>query len=192
MRTKTPSQTDKILQAAAQLFGTQRFHEVRMDDIADAAMVGKGTLYRYFKDKDELYLAVLKWDSQQFLDRLHDVVDYEATATGQIVAMVRAIIAHFDEQPHLLALIQRAEIALSPELSLPWQQARVELVQMVMDVFERGERGGEFRVSDPELSALLLLGGLRSVIRFGPNPRPPDLPEIIVRGFLEGAGSYGR
>ena len=34
MRTRTSEQKEKILAAASQLFGTQRFHEVRMDDIA--------------------------------------------------------------------------------------------------------------------------------------------------------------
>src|SRR5262245_18615534 len=56
VRTKTPQQADKMLNAAARLFGTQRFHEVRMEDIAAEAAVGKGTIYRYFSDKDELYL----------------------------------------------------------------------------------------------------------------------------------------
>ena len=59
MRTKTPHLADRMLLAAARLFGTQRFHEVRMDDIAAEAEVSKGTLYRYFKDKDELYLALV-------------------------------------------------------------------------------------------------------------------------------------
>ena len=60
MRSKTPLQAEKILAAAAQLFATHRFHEARMEDIAALAEVGKGTLYRYFKDKEELYLALLQ------------------------------------------------------------------------------------------------------------------------------------
>ena len=60
MRTKTAQQADKVLDAAARLFGTQRFHEVRMEDIAAEATVGKGTLYRYFNDKEELFVALLE------------------------------------------------------------------------------------------------------------------------------------
>ena len=59
MRCKTAEQADKVLDAAAQLFGLRRFHEVRMEDIAAEAEVGKGTLYRYFADKEELYLGLL-------------------------------------------------------------------------------------------------------------------------------------
>ena len=56
---RRPSRLEKILIAAARLFATHRFHEVRMEDIAAAVCAGKGTLYRYFKDKEELYLALL-------------------------------------------------------------------------------------------------------------------------------------
>ena len=48
-----------MLAAAARLFGSQRFHEVRMEDIAAEAAVAKGTLYRYFADKEQLYRAML-------------------------------------------------------------------------------------------------------------------------------------
>ena len=58
MRAKSPEQVDRMLDAAARLFGAHRFHEVRMEDVAAAAEVGKGTLYRYFRDKEELYLAL--------------------------------------------------------------------------------------------------------------------------------------
>jgi AcrR family transcriptional regulator len=191
VRTKTSCQADKILQAAAHLFGRQRFHEVRMDDIADAADVGKGTLYRYFQDKDELYLGVLRWQSDQFLTRVHAAIDQEMHATAQLVSQVRVVIDYFDEHPHLLLLIQRAEVNLSEDQTMPWQQTRTELTRLTLEVFRKGELGGEFKVSEPELAALILLGGLRSVIRFGKIPRPPDLPERIVRGFLEGVQHYG-
>jgi TetR/AcrR family fatty acid metabolism transcriptional regulator len=190
VRTKTVSHADKILQAAAQLFGSQRFHEVRMDDIADLAEVGKGTLYRYYKDKDELYLGVLRWESEQYLARIRQVLDEAMTATHQLIALVGAIIEYFDEHPHLFALIQRAEVSLPPEQAFPWQQTRMDTVGLVLELLRTGEANGEFQTSDAELATLLLLGGLRSIIRFGKTPRDPDLYEKIVHGFLEGIRHY--
>src|SRR5262249_60942668 len=100
----------KMLDAAAKLFGSQRFHEVRMEDIATEAVVGKGTLYRYFKDKQELYDALLKRASDQLLGRLHEALDHTDQPRAQLEALVTAIIDFFDEQPHLSDLIQRAEV----------------------------------------------------------------------------------
>jgi AcrR family transcriptional regulator len=44
-----------ILQAAEKLFAARRFGEVKIDEIASAAGVGKGTLYLYFKNKEDLF-----------------------------------------------------------------------------------------------------------------------------------------
>src|SRR5215207_8485134 len=90
VRTKTSQQADKILGAAARLFATHRFHEARMEDIAAAAGVGKGTLYRYFKDKEELYLGLLARAAEDILARQHAAVSAHACPRRRLVAFVAA------------------------------------------------------------------------------------------------------
>src|SRR5215831_4739511 len=120
VRIRTSEQKEKILAAAAQLFGTQRFHEVRMDDIADVASVGKGTLYRYFQDKEELYLAVLARSSDQFIERIRDAIEDVDGLRAQLEVLATTLIAYFDEQPHLLDLIQRSEVESTTGIDFPW------------------------------------------------------------------------
>jgi AcrR family transcriptional regulator len=184
VRTKSSLQSDKILDAAAHLFGTQRFHEVRMDDIAAEAAVAKGTLYRYFSDKEELYLALLTRASEQFLHRLQAAAAQAETLRERLRAMVTAILVFFDAHPHLFDLIQRAEVLRGP--GFPWQKTREELVRLVTNLCDEAKAQGEFIIDDPDHAVLMLLGGLRSVIRFGKQPRPRDLPERIVEAFLLG------
>jgi AcrR family transcriptional regulator len=186
VRTKTVEQSEKMLNAAARLFGTQRFHEVRMEDIAAEAEVGKGTLYRYFADKEELYLALLTRCSVQIVQRLEVELQQAEGARRRLEVLVRAIIDYFDEHPHLFDLIQRAEVMRGPEMDFPWQRTRDELIRIVTGVFNEGREQGEFTVRNPQVSVLMLLGGLRSVIRFGKQPRPDDLSKEIVEDFLRG------
>jgi AcrR family transcriptional regulator len=176
-----------MLAAAAHLFGTQRFHEVRMEDIAAEAEVGKGTLYRYFSDKEELYLALLERASVQFVARVQQEVACADGARAKLVALVDTIITYFDEQPHILDLIQHAELARGLGPGSPWQKPRNEIFRLVRELFEGGTRDGEFCVRDPELAMLMLLGGIRTVMRFGPRPRPGDLARRIVASHLEGS-----
>lgn len=178
-----------MLDAAGRLFGSQRFHEVRMEDIAAEAEVGKGTLYRYFSDKEELYLVLLERASQQFMERLREEKNRTAGPHAQLQAIVAAVIAFFDEHPHLFDLIQRAEVLRDPDRASPWQKARDDLLRLLLDVFDEGKTAGAFSIRDSEMVALLLLGGLRSVIRFGEQPRPRDLARRIVEAFLHGADS---
>ncbi len=51
-----------LISVAVKVFARKGFHASKMQDIADEAGIGKGTIYEYFKTKDELFLAVYdKW-----------------------------------------------------------------------------------------------------------------------------------
>lgn len=66
----------RLLQAATAIFSQKGFHDTKMQDIADAAGVGKGTLYEYFETKEELFLAVYEsW-----------IEEYETEMTRQAAA----------------------------------------------------------------------------------------------------------
>jgi AcrR family transcriptional regulator len=187
VRTKTPEYSEKMLEAAGRLFGSRRFHEVRMEDVAAEAGVSKGTLYRYFRDKEEMYLALLARASRQYIAELTARAGQTDGARERLIAVVDAILSFFDRQPHLFDLIQRAEIRRELGSAFPWQQARDETMRLVQQIFEDGRREGVFAVRRPELSALMLLGGLRAVLRFASQPRPPDLARELVDDFVAGA-----
>ena len=192
MRKKTQEQAEKILAAAARLFAGQRFHEVRMEDIAAAAEVAKGTPYRYFKNKEELYTALLARAADQQGERLRVAVGQARGARAKLEAAVGVFVHFFDENPHLLDLIQHAEMLHKRADDFPWQRARDESMQLVRTVFKEADAAGEFTVRDPELGMLLLLGGVRAVLRFGGRPRAPDLAARVVDTFLGGAAGSGR
>ena len=187
MRTKTPFLAEKMLDVAGRLFGTKRFHEVRMEDIAAEASVSKGTLYRYFRDKEELFLALLARASQQLVADLKSRVDAEQGCRNRLIAFVDAVIVFFDHQPHIFDLIQRAEVRHEQGLAFPWQTARDESIRIISELFEQAKRDGEFTLHHPNTGMLLLLGGLRAVVRFGEKPRPSGLAEHLVDDFLRGA-----
>jgi AcrR family transcriptional regulator len=180
-------QAEKMLEAAARLFGSQRFHEVRMEDIAAEAAVGKGTLYRYFSDKEELYAALLERASHQFMSRLEEALEGAGGPLERLKLVAATSLAFFEDQPHVSDLIQRAETHTDPSRLLPWQQVRNRTHQLVLDLFAEARARGDFTIRDPELAVLMFLGGLRSVIRFGPRPQPRNLAQRVVDCFLEAA-----
>jgi AcrR family transcriptional regulator len=182
LRLKTPQQAEKILAAAAELFATHRFHEARMDDIAALAEVSKGTLYRYFPDKEELYLALLDRAAEGLQARLCQELRRADAPPRQLVAVVAGLIDYFDAQPHLFDLIQHAEVMQRPGTGFPWQKTRDKTIGLVKGILAADELG----IGQPDLAVLMLLGGLRAVIRFGPRPRPAGLADEIVRRFLDG------
>lgn len=185
MRTKAPNQADKMLAAAIGLFGTKQFHEVRMEDIAAAAGVGKGTLYRYFRNKDDLYFVLLTRAAKEIQDRLAVAIAKGGSARTKLVSIVAAGIGYFDEQPFVAPLIQQVECLHGT--GSPWQTARDAFVRLVCDIFNSATQAGEFTVPNAEQNAMWFIGGVRHLAIFGKRPRPSDLPETIVGDFLDGA-----
>src|SRR5262249_15852247 len=103
-----------------------------------------------------------------------------------LTAIAGAILEYFDENPHLFDLIHHAEAMQRPIVTLAWHTTREEMIQRVYQIFEEGREAGVFQIANPELAALMLLGGLRAVIRFGTRPRHPDLANQITDLFLQG------
>jgi AcrR family transcriptional regulator len=187
VRTKTPRMAEKILGVAARFFATHRYHEARMEDIAAAAEVGKGTLYRYFKDKDELFSALLAQAAEQWTERMNEVAARPAAPRERLEALIEAGLTYFDEHPHLFDLIQHTEVMHRIDDDSPWGKTRLNWYRLVREIFEEGRLAGDFVISDPELALLMLMGALRLVARYGSQPRPADLPARLVESFLHGA-----
>jgi AcrR family transcriptional regulator len=192
VRTKTPLQAEKILKAAARLFATKRFHEARMEDIAAAAEVGKGTLYRYFRDKEELYDALLKQAAEHLSHALHEASAGVVDPRARLEAIVGALLTYFHCHPHLFDLIQHVEMMHRSDRAFAWQPMREETFALVEDTLRDGQRLGLFPAHDTELTARLLLGGLRAVLRFDNRPPTADLPARIMDIILHGIGSQRR
>jgi AcrR family transcriptional regulator len=176
-----------MLEAAGRLFGARRFHEVRMEDIAAEAEVSKGTVYRYFKDKEEMYLALLEQSSHQLVAELHARVGEAQGGRQRLIAVVDSVVTFFDAHPHLFDLIQRAELGHEQGKAFPWQEVRDKGMRIVLDIFADAKTCGEFAVRDPKNAMLMLLGGMRAVIRGGDRPRPRGLADRLVEDFLHGA-----
>lgn len=62
---------EAILDSAFEIFGKKGFYETKISDITEHAGIAKGTMYLYFKSKEELFTAVTKRDWEKFLRDLN-------------------------------------------------------------------------------------------------------------------------
>ncbi|WP_151736128.1 TetR/AcrR family transcriptional regulator ['Paenibacillus yunnanensis' Narsing Rao et al. 2020] len=79
--------TYAILDAAYELFGTRGFYETKISEVAEQAGIAKGTVYLYFKNKEELFMAVTRRDCEGFIDELRRRLRACET-TGQQLAVI--------------------------------------------------------------------------------------------------------
>lgn len=66
---------EKLIEVARQLFARKGLENTTMNDIANASDKGRRTIYTYFKNKREIYNAVLERESEQLVSSLREVVD---------------------------------------------------------------------------------------------------------------------
>jgi AcrR family transcriptional regulator len=67
------SKREIILTAAEKMFAGRRFDEVKLDEIAAAAGVGKGTLYLYFKNKEDLFAQMAVEGLDEMTERIRAI-----------------------------------------------------------------------------------------------------------------------
>lgn len=101
-----------ILQTAEKLFEERGVNEVNMADIAQAAGVGKGTLYRRFANKGELCLALMDTQMTDFQDamisRMRTLSEQNVPKLKQLDQFLDALVHFTDIHSPLLCVAQRA------------------------------------------------------------------------------------
>jgi AcrR family transcriptional regulator len=182
-----------ITATAARMFATQPFHKVRLDDIAAEAGVGKGTLYIYFENKEDLYFSLVYQGFAELVDRLQAQLAGEpAGASRAVRRVVEGLVAFAFANPQLFE-IMRTVGAGKGRTGNAWKEKRLELHGLIRDALARGVRAGELRDPRPELTAACIPGMVRSIVLFGPKDVDGQtacdhIMRILETGIVRGAG----
>jgi len=176
----------EICAAALEVFAEKGFAAAKLDEIARRAGVSKGTLYLYFKDKEQLFRAVVR-DS---------IAPNVAAITSAISAMdapfadvVRMFLAGFAEREARLPLGAVAKMVIGesrnfPELARVWHdEVASKAIGALAAAIERAQRRGEVRNGDPRLFAFslmgpMVLGALWRATLVPAGGEPLDLPAL--------------
>ena len=182
-----------IIDTAARLFATQPFHKVRLDDIAAAARLGKGTLYIYFDSKEDLYFSLIYEGFAKLVDELRaeleDEHGQERPAVESLVTIVEKLLGFAFQNPQLSELMRAAGV-VTGHSQPAWREKRKELQHLIEQTVRRGVARGEFCDPHPELTALCIQGMVRSLMLFGPEGmEEKTVSEHIVRLLTRGIAS---
>jgi AcrR family transcriptional regulator len=188
-RPPTPGLRDRILRAAETVFARHDYHEVQMDDVVAACGVGKGTVYRYFPSKQELYLAVIFDGIERLRAELEAAVQTDEAPASKIRHIVHRTLAYFWDRRFFFALIHRSEHKADGE-AREWFRHREALSRVVQETVAEAMAAGHARRIEPRIAAEMLLGMMRGVNRYRTNDdRLEHLVDTIVDVFMCGVGT---
>lgn len=190
-RKKSEDTRAAILRCAAEVFSERPYHEVLTDDISARLQIGKGTLYRYFASKEELYFASIVDGLQGMQDAIDETLSQGTSLENTLEALVRTIIGYFWERRDFFVLLYRHEAKLDPTERAEWQKGREAMVTTVAQRLA-AELGDNF--VDLRLAVEMLLGMIRSVCLYRDEAaRIDDLAKLVARVFLSGVrGAKGK
>jgi len=139
---------DTILSAAREVFSRVGFAAATVEDVAEQAGIGKGTLYLYFRSKEEIYLACLVEEVQELMRQTRE----ELSRAGDFRAQLRAFFRirfEFCEKHEAFYRIYQAQYstlftkghAIPKEL----RQVVLQALEFVTGVVEEAIEAGEIR-----------------------------------------------
>jgi len=152
--------------AAAEVFTEKGFAGTRIADVAERAGVGKGTVYEYFRSKEELFFAVFEAMTREEMARLGAELDRDAPSLDRLAAMVRSMVSDAVAQVELYGLTlefwsgctnEAFGEQLRTEFSALYQGFRAHVAAIV----RQGQEAGELRPEvDPEGLAASVVGAI--------------------------------
>lgn len=194
MQRPDPDKRNVILEVAARLFASRPFHQVKLDDVAAAARVGKGTLYVYFAGKEQLYGALIDEGFGRVVAELRQrLVASKGAALADLGVIVRALLEYAERFPHLFHLMRAGQqLPCSERLA----EHRKALMRLTAGVVRRGVERGELRDGNPDLTAAYLPALVRAAVLYGPSGLGADavadhMLQVLAHGLLAATASAG-
>ena len=148
----------QIIVAAKRIFSAKGFNKATMEDIAREAEISPGTIYLYFKNKDELYASLSIRILQHLNIRLEHVKNQNNTDEQKIALLKDALYDIYDFDPLILINLFHLQSSeslknLSPGLMSEIKRLSQSSLKIMSDIFSEGIRTGVFINENPNALA---------------------------------------
>ncbi len=145
---------DLILQAGSECFARFGYDKTTLDDIGKRAGLNKASLYYYFKNKEEIFIAVVLSETEAFIaDLRKKALSYPAPAE-QVRFFLTERIRRYSEVIHLTRLSVEHLQKLEPLFDEVYQETKASEVSFLTELLAAGRDSGAFHLPDqPEMVA---------------------------------------
>jgi AcrR family transcriptional regulator len=186
----------QIIEAALACFARKGYNNTTMDDIVAESGLSKGSLYWYFKSKDDLFAAALLSVFVDIGEESVAALEGCATASDKLRAIARtaAQIGRGIEGLFGLLLEFWASSPRREEAGQLWMDLLVQYKDMTVEVVEEGIRSGEFKPVDAEELVWAMMAaydGLAAYAMLIPGLDLDRISEVFIETLLSGLATDG-
>jgi len=187
---------NEMLAAALKLFSEKGYYNVSMHEIAQKAEFAIGTLYKFFRNKEDLYKTLIRSAAEEYHRILKDVLEQETDVLSSVKNYIAAKAEFFSDNFSTLRLYlaetQGASFNIKAGLDQDIHKLYDKFILRLASVLETGVRRKVFREMDPYHMAVAL-EGLTNAFLFcwleDPEQHPyganvPVIRDIFLKGVL--------
>lgn len=157
----------RILDAAKILFSRYGLKKTSIEEIAQHAGLGKGTVYLYFKSKDEIFSVLANRLTTEYKESLDQALSVPATPTEKLQTFIRIRVGYWDKT--FKEYGATAESILEAEASPVVDELRKQYmgghIKVISNILDEGLQKGEFSFGNSQFTALALYNILESLTR---------------------------
>jgi TetR/AcrR family transcriptional regulator len=150
----------EILKSAAAAFRMRGYHATSVDDIAQTLRMTKGSLYYYFKNKEEILYVCHDHTLDLLLRALKDIQAGDESPQDKLRAVVVAFVMLMTEELHGTAAVTLDVKELSPPLRRKITAKRDRFDRAVRRIIRQGVDEGVFRSIDVKFTTFAIMGGI--------------------------------
>jgi AcrR family transcriptional regulator len=190
----------QIVEGARRIFMAHGFDAASMGEIAKAAGVSKGTLYVYFKDKDELFKAIVEKECYFQAEGIFEFDTADPNVAGTLtrvcVAFVQALCAPKHQSP------LRAVIAIADRMPnigrMFYETGPAVGIAIMRDYLEAQVAAGRLAIPDCEIAAAQLIESCHATLfkpvlfNFAPPPPPERIEYVVAIAVKAFMAAYGK
>ncbi len=184
----------EILKAARTLFVEKGIRNTTLDEIAETAAFGKGTIYNYFSSKEELFREII----YDLTDEIFEETRLAMEAAGpdlrtQLEAYAVTMIREFHEHKNVTLMLLREHHQLDQVMLEQFATRFQQTLQIVVEPLAAEMRAGRIREYDPQVLMLLFDGMIRTHCMTASHGMWPDTTQapvevarLLVSVFFDG------
>ncbi|MGD8367382.1 MAG: TetR/AcrR family transcriptional regulator [Desulfobacterales bacterium] len=144
-KAKNNDKYHRILNAAVRVFAEQGFFQSTVSQIAREAQVADGTIYLYFKNKDDILVQFFSFKTTQVFERFRKSVDEADSAVEKLRNLIRSHLEAF-QRDRSMAVVYQTETHQTNRPAEPQIKAMSKMyMDIISEIVEQGQQEGSIR-----------------------------------------------
>ncbi len=191
---RDPDKPQQIIEAAVRVFARKGYYNSRVSDIAREAGIAAGTIYLYFKTKDDILVTLFRDKMADFVGVLRKAIAGEADAASKIRRLVSLHFRILEESPDLAEVVQ-VELRQRQKFFRGASSQEIgAYFALIGSVLEEGVAEGRFRSGLPvKVATKILFGAMdqmaTSWVLGKRGYRLVDTADAVAEIFLQGVAA---